>query len=114
MYKRLNDKQKQWILSLSGKDLYSKAHDLKNKNKIDTETMIEMFSFWLNEHNLRHDTAYIYNKSTGKFTENIGEPKLFWEQFDDEISIQTIKNEFQVAWNKNKTSLIKDALEVFS
>jgi hypothetical protein len=107
MYTKLNDTQKQWVLSLTGKELYSKTLELKNKEKIDNETMKQMFSFWLNEHNLRHDQPYMEirtvepdkNGYSKHFVKNEIEPKLYWENYDEDISIQKIKNEFEVIWN---------------
>lgn len=121
MYTKLNDKQKQWVLALSGKDLYSKTHDLKKENKIDNETMNQMFSFWLNEHELRHDQPYVEirivqpdKQGRTKFmVENRIEPTLFWEKYDEKISTQSIKNEFQTIWNKNKSQLQINVEDVF-
>lgn len=107
MYSKLNDEQKNWILSLNGKDLYEKANELKDQGKIDNETTVEMFSFWLNENNLRHDDAFvrIHTPAPDKagrsvfVVKNESIPKLFWEKFDDNLSSQQLKNEREVIWH---------------
>jgi len=121
MHTKLNDKQKQWVLALSGRDLYSKTHDLKSQNKIDNETMKQMFSFWLNQHKLRHDQPYVKiiqtmpdkQGRTQFIIENPSIPKLYWEKYDPEISVQTIKNEWQEIWNRNKSQLQINVEDVF-
>lgn len=105
MYPKLNDDQKLWILPLSGKELYTKVNELRKQNKIDNETMKQAFSFWLNQHGLRHDQPIVFNLSDHKFTENTGKPKLYWEKYDEDITEQILKNEFQIIWNKNKNQL---------
>ena len=117
----LNDKQKQWVLSLSGKDLYSKTFELKNQNKIDNGTLKMMFAFWLNQHDMRHDEAYTKivlpkrdQQGRNEFIiENITTPKLYWEKYDENISAQTVKNEKQAIWNKNRNRIMSDINEVF-
>jgi len=105
-YDKLTDKTKQWILDLTGRQLYEKVSLSLKEKKIDVETVKQMYAFWLNQHNLRHDQSFIKIHTPKRDQEggdtfiihNIGTPRLYWERYDENISVQTIKNEFQTAW----------------
>ena len=121
----LTEKMKIEILKLNGKTLYQR---IMTAEKMDNKTRTEAFAFWLNQHKIRHDKPFfIYigkktEKIRGKDVERLTrtveqspfEPKLYWERYDPEISVQTIKNEFEVAWNKNKSLLEKEVEETFN
>lgn len=111
----MTDDQKQWVLDLKdGEKLYTEVFNLLNNKKITKSLMIEMVSFWLNQRSIRHDTPLNYSKSTKRFIKNEGEPKLFWEKYDSSISVQTLKNEFQVAWNRQGRNLIQSVNKIFN
>lgn len=119
---QLNDKQKQWVLSLSGKDLYSKTLELRKQNKVDSETMKQMFAFWLNQHNIRHHEPYIKIISvqpdkqgrTQFMVENRSKISLGWGKYDESISEQSVRNEEEIIWNKNKSQLEAEVERIFN
>ena len=119
---KLTDKTKQWILKLSGRDLFEKVRENLKTDKIDNETAKQIFSFWLNQRKLRHDEPFvkIFQPQQDKqgrsefIVENLSVPILYWEKYDSEVSVQTINNNWQEIWHKNKSQLQKDVEQIFN
>ena len=51
-YTKLDEEKKNWVLTLSGAELFSASRKLMNEKKIDSEAMKQLNAFWLNEHEI--------------------------------------------------------------
>jgi hypothetical protein len=65
----LTDIQKNWILALTGRELFTKSKELFFSGKIDAETLKAMNLFWLDEHNVKIDKSpqTTYKKPTNQY-----------------------------------------------
>lgn len=120
--KMLSEKTQKTILSCqSGKELYDRIEKAYREKKISIETKVESYALWLNNRKIRHDSPFmsgiIVDKETKKvqrcIIHNLAEPQIYWEKFDESVTTQSLKNEFQVAWNRPSSQLEKDTREVF-